>query len=466
MAVVGVLPLALFFVGRPDLLLLRPTQLAIVGQTASPADSTLLDALWATAKMFGPLGAPGDLDPRRNLPGAPALSVWQALPFYLGLLLALRRVASPVWAIPVLGLLGLLAPGIVSEYAPHFHRVLGASAPAALLIGLGLDAVWGVLSFRAPRGISLLRRRLQRDSSSQTGALRARNDSGGWKWLGRVAVAGLIVLAGATTVRDYFVRWASLPDLYYAFDVGLWDVGRWVAAQPAATPVYLTPRPADHATLAFAWRDRPVPVTFDGRAVFPLTADANPVAEQYVVIAHEDWRTPLLLPDVLPAATVTQSFADAAGRPYAAVYTRGPGTVPARPPHVSLNLPLGDGLTLLGYDLQPADLAPGASAYLQLHWLVAAAPTADWTVYVHVLDANGTQVGGFDRPAGAGTLPTTRWRPGWRVLDEVEFTLPPDRDLAGLTLAVGLYAADGARALAAPAADGPGIVLPLQGTAP
>ena len=148
LAVVGVLPLVLFFVEQPDLLILRPAQIAIVGQTASPADSTIGDALWATAKMFGPLGAPGDADPRRNLPGAPALNFWQAIPFYLGLLVTLwhsRRMGQRqgvTMAIVLVGLVGLLLPGMISEYAPHFHRILGAAAPVALLCGMGLASLW------------------------------------------------------------------------------------------------------------------------------------------------------------------------------------------------------------------------------------------------------------------------------------------------------------------------------------
>ncbi len=64
-AVVGIVPLVRFFGEQPDLLWVRPAQIAIVGQTTSPADKTIGAALWATAKMFGPFGAPGDLDPRR-----------------------------------------------------------------------------------------------------------------------------------------------------------------------------------------------------------------------------------------------------------------------------------------------------------------------------------------------------------------------------------------------------------------
>ncbi len=87
------------------------------------------------------MGESGDLDPRRNLPGTAALNWWQALPFLLGVGIALSRVGNPTHSILLLSLVGLLLPGIFSEYAPHFHRVLGAAAPAALLGGMGLDTM-------------------------------------------------------------------------------------------------------------------------------------------------------------------------------------------------------------------------------------------------------------------------------------------------------------------------------------
>jgi hypothetical protein len=447
-AVILVAPLLWFFWRNPDLLLLRPAQLAIVGETASPADGSLLHNLWVTASMFGPFGAVGDLDPRRNLPGAAALNAWQAIPFYLGLGLAIWRIRRPAYAIAVAGLVGLLLPGVVSEYAPHFHRVLGAAAPAALLCGIGLD--W--LGQAATRLISPQRHKDTKEDPSGT-----QGTGGQWSWVGWGLVVLLLIGGGVSSARTYFVRWAALPDLYYAFDVGLWDVGRWVAAQPEATPIYISPRGAEHATLAFAWRKRAQPpAAYDGRHVFPLTAGANAQPEAYAVIEQEDFRTPLLLPEVLPDASVAAEFADGQGQPYARVYTRPAGTTPARAPQVALGVPVGDGIRLQGYDVQPATIRPGEMVYLQLHWLAEAAPSANWTVFTHVIDPQtGQVVAGHDSPPGAGSLPTLRWQPGWRILDEYQIALPTELPPGEYALAAGLYREDGATL----PADGAGIAL-------
>lgn len=425
-------PLGWFFVQRPDLLLLRPSQLAITGETGSPADSSLGHNLWATAAMFVPFGATGDLDPRRNLPGTAALNLWQAIPFAIGLALTVRRVRRPAYAIVLLGLVGLLLPGVASEYAPHFHRVLGAAAPVALLCGIGLDWLWQKLA-----GLPRLGPRIA------TG-------------LAAVAILALLAAGAVVSVRDYFVRWAGLPDLFYAFDAGLWELGRQTAAL-TGEPVYITPRGAEHATLAFAWRRRPnPPVSFDGRHIFPLTAAETSTPEHYAVIEHEDFRTRLLLPEVFPGVEISDELADLDGEVYARVYTRPAGASPQRPPSVVRTAELGDGIRLAGYDVLPAPLQSGGTLYLQLHWLVAASPTHDWTVFTHVVDpATGQVVAGHDSRPGAGSLPTPRWQPGWRILDEYEIGLPAGLTPGEYLLRAGLYGEGDARL----PADSPGIDL-------
>ena len=419
-------PLGWFFWQHPDLLWLRPTQLAIVGETGSPADSSVGRNVWATVKMFAPFGATGDLDPRRNLPGAPALNLWQAIPFTIGLAAALLRVRRPAYAIVLLGLAGLLLPGIFSEYAPHFHRVLGAAAPVALLCGIGLDWLW--------QRVAAMQRLTPRAAAITAAAV----------------VLALLTAGTVVSVRDYFVRWAALPDLFYAFDAGLWELGQQTYSL-ADAPLYITPRGAEHATLAFSWRARPgrpalQPTVFDGRHIFPLTDGDTTGPEHYAVIEHEDFRTRLLLPEVFPSAEASYELAGAQGEVYARIYTRPAASAPQRPPDTARTAEIGDGIRLAGYDVLPAPPKRGEPLYLQLHWLVNAAPAHDWTVFTHVVDsATGQVVAGHDSKPGAGSLPTPRWQPGWRILDEYQIPLPADLPPGAYSLRVGLYGDDGAR---------------------
>jgi hypothetical protein len=415
-------PLLIYFARHPEMLVLRPSQISVVGATGSPADAGVWANSLATLKMFWPFGATGDLDPRRNIPGAPALPLWLAIPFFAGIVAALRDLRSVADWLPLLGLVGLLSVGIFSEYAPHFHRIVGAAAPVALLCGLGLDWLW---RWR-PAGWPALR------------------------FAGAMLATTLLVAAGVSGARDYFVRWAALPDLYYAFDEGLWQIGQWVADQPEDAPIYLTPRSADHPTLAFAWQTQPhpAPITFDARSIFPVPEGENAQPESYVVISHEDFRGPLILRDVLPQAQGTYTFTDFSQAPYAEVYTRSAGTLPSRPPQVFQREQLGDGLSLLGYDILPESPHPGDMLYVQLHWLADADPQQNWTVFVHLIDPanpDAPPVASRDSLPGGGSLITPRWQPGWRVLDEYQIPLPADLAPGNYVLETGLYDTDGAR---------------------
>ena len=383
--------------------------------------------LWLTARIFWPFGLVGDLDPRRNLPGASALNLWLAIPFFIGLIVALRRLKHPAYSLLIVSLAGLLLPGVFSEYAPHFHRVLGAAGPAAILIGLGLATL-------GDRIAAVLRQRLIPRQLVEVGVPLL-----------------LLTLATLVTVRDYFQRWAALPDLYYAFDVGLWEMGQWIGEQPTTTSIYLSPRRADHPTLAFASKiaNRPAPVSFDGRHIFPLTAAAATAPTSYAIIEHEDFRTRLLLPGVFPDAVVTQEWRDSKGEVFGRVYTRPVGSMPSRPPRHPRQATVGDGIDLVGYDTFPDVLRPGDILYLQLHWQNNARTSNNWTVFTHLLGPakpNGDILwAGYDSIPGGGSLPTTVWQPGWRILDEYQISLPADLPPGEYQLAVGLYQPDGRR---------------------
>ena len=107
---------------------------------------------------------------------------------------------------------------------------------------------------------------------------------------------------------------------------------------------------------------------------------------------------------------------------------------------------MGDGIRLAGYDVQPDALHPGDILYLQLYWQVEAAPSAEWTVFTHLLNPQtpgAPPLAGKDSPPGSGSLPTTRWRAGWQILDEYQIALPADLPPGAYELAAGLYTAAG-----------------------
>jgi hypothetical protein len=95
-----------------------------------------------------------------------------------------------------------------------------------------------------------------------------------------------------------------------------------------------------------------------------------------------------------------------------------------------LDYRLGDRITLLGYALSGTD-----PVTLTLYWRTEAQVGANYTVFIHALDANGEIVAQFDAPPLNGLYPSDVWLPGQIIADVHPIALPE----AAQTLAAGLY---------------------------
>jgi hypothetical protein len=88
-----------------------------------------------------------------------------------------------------------------------------------------------------------------------------------------------------------------------------------------------------------------------------------------------------------------------------------------------------DGIALKGYTLPRGPYQPGDIVPLTLDWQARAAPTQRYTLFVHLVGADGSVWGQQDRePALA---PTDRWRPGEHLVDvygpALSLEAPPGR---------------------------------------
>lgn len=116
-------------------------------------------------------------------------------------------------------------------------------------------------------------------------------------------------------------------------------------------------------------------------------------------------------------------------------------TDPNAQPQQPVNQSFGNQITLLGYNLTPTGNPP----LLTLYWQATVIPPADYTIFVHLLDAEGNLAAQFDGPPANGAYPTSLWNPGEIIVDR--------RTLANLApgpyqIVVGLYRpATGARLL-------------------
>jgi hypothetical protein len=143
--------------------------------------------------------------------------------------------------------------------------------------------------------------------------------------------------------------------------------------------------------------------------------------------------------------------------------------------HVELlhySLPPDAGFDLESFITQPAEADFGGQAQLLglrqvsdtefvLVWRALAEMETDYTVFVHLLGADGeTLINADHRPP----RPTREWRPGQVIPDLVKLALPPDLPAGGYWIEVGLYdAGDPALSrLSLEDGSGDGVIIPFN----
>ena len=95
---------------------------------------------------------------------------------------------------------------------------------------------------------------------------------------------------------------------------------------------------------------------------------------------------------------------------------------------------------------------------LTLQWQALAQPLHAYTVFAHVVDANGQQVGQQDNMPVRDQLPTSCWQPGEYVTDPYSITIAPDAP-GPFTIEVGLYRAETGTRLPRSDAQGDSVTL-------
>jgi hypothetical protein len=74
-------------------------------------------------------------------------------------------------------------------------------------------------------------------------------------------------------------------------------------------------------------------------------------------------------------------------------------------------------LRLSGYDLRGAQVQPGGIVDLALYWQPQRQLPADYTTYIHILNADGAVIGQSDHRPGGVYYPTSLWEPGELLQD-------------------------------------------------
>jgi hypothetical protein len=99
----------------------------------------------------------------------------------------------------------------------------------------------------------------------------------------------------------------------------------------------------------------------------------------------------------------------------------------------------GDGIALLGYDLDPAATKSGDVIRLRLYWQARELVGEDYTVFVHLLGEDGQLWGQHDGQPEGGFYPTSFWDEGEVIVDEHEIVLNHDTPPGEYQIVTGLY---------------------------
>lgn len=416
-AFIALIPLGLYFAQNPNWFLLRTHQTTLhtlgsespIAAIQTGLKNTLLGFFWR-----------GDQNWRQNLPGRPAFDPAQFAIVLVGLAACARRMKqSPYWYLLIWAGVGLL-PTILTEYAPHFGRALGATVPLSLIGGLGLWTMSRQIAKRWP-------------TSGLPPSLRSALAAG--------FVGITIAYSGGLTLNDYFNRWARAPELFIAFDQGLRAIGEYAVQLPVDEPIYLSPVPRDWYTLTYAMNDNNTRLrSFNGREclVFP----ARTVKRTHeIIIVHpgEDGQSLPRLRRLFPHGAGTWQVSNRE-QIYAVDYTLPPGQTALTSPQFALRADFADQIALLGYDLDLSSAAPGGVLRMRAWWRALNKTTVDYTVFAHLIGKSSpiiwTQ---HDAQPCDNSFSTSRWSPGEVIWDNYRLALPESIPPGDYVLEIGLY---------------------------
>jgi hypothetical protein len=250
---------------------------------------------------------------------------------------------------------------------------------------------------------------------------------GGRQLLLATLFALILVGTAALTIRDYFGRYASHPQLTAAFYLADWQLGKFAAAQPPESSIYLSPTQEELATIYFALGDPQRLQNYSGNdGVIPAGIPEQPAL--YLLRPDETAVLQTLqstFPEGNLIATPNDSFV-AFGLPANATRMR-----LAQETAVSF----AGQISLVGWSAAVED----GQLVVWLAWRAEQPLALDYTAFVHLLGADGQIIAQQDKPPAG--YPTSDWRTGEIVLDRFTLPLPAadEQQAAPFTLQTGFY---------------------------
>lgn len=403
-------PLILYFVQNPEMATLRTGQISVLNPDVNKGNLplTLLQNAWSILLMTNVRGTTSWLE---NLRGRPVFDPLMGL-FFLGgvLLLArdlLNRRGEKAQSAAVLVLLVYLfqvMPSWLSAGAPSYGRLNGAWAVLFLLPAWAMERGAAWLSPRVGRAVTT------------------------------AAVVGILVVSAAWSARDFFGVYANAAEVYDVFFGWSLDRARAVADIVPTGTAYASPALWNQSVIRFNNVQNP-PRVVDTRAglALPSQGDAvylfDPADGQEADAFGKRW----------PQA-VRSEVKDSRGGVNLIVYRLAQATRPeidATP--APAEAVFGENLRLAAYHIDGEPAIPGGATRVTLVWEALAPTDADLNLFIHLVDTNGRTVGQADGPPLGGSFPTTAWRPGETVIQQINVPVAKDASAGPARLNIGWY---------------------------
>jgi 4-amino-4-deoxy-L-arabinose transferase-like glycosyltransferase len=151
-------------------------------------------------------------------------------------------------------------------------------------------------------------------------------------------------------------------------------------------------------------------------------------------------QTGMYLPETMERLPVYGEQAELLGDVVVLDYVRvGDGSSAAYAPQHLVSYDVADQVRLWGYDLEAAEARPGSSVRLVVYWRAERQMDEDYTVFVHLVDADGHIWGQQDNEPEGGFYRTSFWDVGEVVKDEYEFTIDDSAPQGEYTVEIGMY---------------------------
>ncbi|MCB0227655.1 MAG: glycosyltransferase family 39 protein [Anaerolineales bacterium] len=118
----------------------------------------------------------------------------------------------------------------------------------------------------------------------------------------------------------------------------------------------------------------------------------------------------------------------------------------------------GDEIALDSVQLSPETPLPGQPLEITMQWQALRQPDADYTVFAHLINAQGQWVTGNDLPLTGGYYPSSLWEGGETVTHTHTLDIPASLPIGGYTVQVGLYDPQSGQRLPVTGRDGTQMV--------